>query len=152
LEQVMEAEVALFLGQEAEVGNKRNGYRVRSFGLKGVGTLQVRVPRDRAGRFESRVVPPSRRYDAALEKDIALLNLAGLSTRMLSHVSARVLGVKVSAQEVSNALHTLVPAAKCYRASWLRDRRPLSRAQLDGGGTFELGNAIAEHDRRRAPS
>ena len=43
-------------------------------------------------------------------------------------------------------------AANCYRASWLRDRRPLSRAQLDGGGTFELGNAIAEHDRQRAPS
>jgi putative transposase len=123
LEQVMEAEIALFLGQSAEEDNKRNGYRVRTFGLKGVGALQVRVPRDRAGRFESRVVAPSRRYDAALEKDLALLNLAGLSTRMLSLVSSRVLGVKVSAQEVSNALHTLVPAAKAFLERSLKGQR-----------------------------
>jgi len=123
LEQVMDAEIALFLGQEAERGNKRNGYRVRSFGLKGVGSLEVRVPRDRAGRFESKVVPAHRRYDPALEKDIALLNLAGLSTRMLSHVSNRVLGVKVSAQEVSNSLHTLVPAAKAFLERPLTGRR-----------------------------
>jgi transposase-like protein len=89
LEQVMDAEVALFLGQPAETDDKRNGYRVRTFGLKGLGALQVRVPRDRAGRFESRVMPASRRYDAALEKDLALLNLAGLSTRMLSHVGGQ---------------------------------------------------------------
>jgi putative transposase len=60
------------------------------------------------------VVPKDRHYDAAIEKDLALLHLAGLSTRMLSHVSARVLGVRVSAQEVSNALSSIVPAAKGF--------------------------------------
>jgi transposase-like protein len=80
LEQVMEAEIQLFLGQEAEVSNKRNGYRERTFGVKGLGTLVVRVPRDRAGKFSSNVVPSMRRYDVATEKDLALLNLAGIST------------------------------------------------------------------------
>ena len=70
LEKVMEAEVSLFLGQPAEVGNKRNGYVTRSFGIKGVGTVSLRVPRDRKGRFESKVVPASRRYDDATEKDL----------------------------------------------------------------------------------
>jgi len=123
LERVMEAEIELFLGQDAEAENKRNGYRVRTFALKGVGSVQVRVPRDRGGRFESKVVPSSRRYDEALEKDLALLHLAGLSTRTLSHVSQRILGLSVSPQEVSNALKTIVPAAKAFLERDLSGRR-----------------------------
>jgi len=123
LERVMEAEIELFLGQDAEAENKRNGYRVRTFALKGVGSVQVRVPRDRGGRFESKVVPSSRRYDEALEKDLALLHLAGLSTRTLSHVSQRILGLSVSPQEVSNALKIIVLAAKAFLERDLSGRR-----------------------------
>jgi putative transposase len=68
-------------------------------------------------------VPPSRHYDEAIEKDIALLNLAGLSTRTLALVSRRVLGVKVSAQEVSNSLKAIVPAARKFLERPLGDRR-----------------------------
>ena len=114
LERVMNAEIALFLGQEGEKTNKRNGYATRTFVFKGLGALEVRVPRDRAGRFKSQVVPAGRRYDEALEKDLALLHMAGLSTRTLAQVSQRVLGLQVSAQEVSNALATIVPAAKAF--------------------------------------
>jgi len=123
LEQIMDAELALFLGQDVETGNKRNGYRTRTFVLKGIGALQVRVPRDRLGWFDSKVVPSSRRYDEALEKDLALLHLAGLSTRMLSHISRGVLGLNVSPTEVSNALKTIVPAAKAFLERDLSGRR-----------------------------
>jgi putative transposase len=123
LEQVMKAEIDIFLGREAEIANKRNGFTSRTFGIKGIGTVQLRVPRDRAGRFSSNVVPAYRRYDAATEKDIALLNLAGLSTRMLAQLSAPLLGVRVSAKEVSNALHTIVPAAKAFLTRRLDDRK-----------------------------
>ena len=123
LERVMDAEIALFLGRDAEAGNKRNGYATRTLVLKGVGALQLRVPRDRAGRFETQVVPSSRRYDEALEKDLALLHLAGLSTRMLSHVSRSVLGLSISPSEVSNALKTIVPAAKAFLDRDLAGRR-----------------------------
>ncbi|MEK7703763.1 MAG: IS256 family transposase [Myxococcota bacterium] len=123
LEQVMNAEIELFLGQDAEANNKRNGYRSHTLVLKGIGTLNLRVPRDRMGRFESKVVPPSRRYDEALEKDLALLHLAGLSTRMLSQVSKGVLGLSVSPAEVSNALKTIVPAAKAFLERDLTGRR-----------------------------
>jgi putative transposase len=119
----METEIALFLGQEADPANKRNGYVTRTFGIKGIGALSVRVPRDRMGRFESNVVPPRRRYEEAIEKDLALLHLAGLSTRMLAQVSRRILGVRVSAQEVSNALDTIVPAARAFLERPLADRR-----------------------------
>jgi putative transposase len=123
LEQVMEAEIELHLGEEGDPSNKRNGYRERSYALKGVGAVTVRVPRDRKGTFESRVVPPSRRYDPAIERDLATLHLAGISTRMLAMLSRRVMGVRVSAQEVSNAMQTLVPAAKRFLERPLGDRR-----------------------------
>lgn len=123
LERVMEAEIELFLGQDAEAANKRNGYRSRTFVVKGVGAVQLRVPRDRAGRFETKVVPVGRRYDVALEKDLALLHMAGLSTRMLSQISHHVLGLRVSPQEVSNALKTIVPQAKAFLDRPLGERR-----------------------------
>jgi putative transposase len=123
LEQVMKAELELFLGQAAEVGNKKNGFTTRSFGVKGVGMVSLRVPRDRAGRFSTSVVPAHRHYDEAIEKDLALLNLAGLSSRMLSQLSKRLLGVRVSPQEVSNAMKTIVPMAKEFLSRPLGDRR-----------------------------
>ena len=123
LEKVMDAEIALFLGEAAEGKNKRNGYVTRSYGIKGVGTVSLRVPRDRKGHFTSNVVPASRRYDEATERDVALLNLAGLSTRMLAQVSQEVLGVRVSAQEVSSSMRTLVPAAKRFLDRPLGGRR-----------------------------
>lgn len=123
LEEVMEAEIGLFLGQPAERGNKRNGYVTRTFGIKGLGAIQLRVPRDRAGRFDSHVVPADRHYDEAIERDLALLHLAGLSTRMLSHMSERIVGVKVSHTEVSRSIKTLVPAAKRFLDRPLGDRR-----------------------------
>ena len=114
LEQTMKAELALFLGQESELDNKRNGYRVREFGIKGVGVLQLRVPRDRAGRFQSKIVPAQRHYDEAIERDLALLHLAGISTRMLAYISKQVLGVRVSHEEVHRSLDTLLPGAKRF--------------------------------------
>lgn len=120
LEQVMHAELELHLAESGDAENKRNGYRQRTFGVKGLGTVTVRVPRDRKGTYESRVVPSSRRYDEAIEKDLAALHLAGISTRMLSVLSKRVLGVKVSAQEVSNSLDSIIPSARGFL------ERPLS--------------------------
>jgi len=119
----MAAEIALFLGEPAEAGTKRNGDVTRDFAFKGIGVVQLRVPRDRAGRFESAVLPARRRYDEATEKDLALLHLAGLSTRTLSHVSRRVLGVSVSRQEVTNALQTVLPAAKAFLERPLGEQR-----------------------------
>lgn len=123
LEQVLETEIAIFLGQDSELHNKRNGFVTRTFAIKGLGALRLRVPRDRDSKFVSHAVAANRHYDAALEKDLALLHLAGLSTRTLSMVSGRILGHKVSAQEVSNALHTLVPAAKKFLERSLSGRR-----------------------------
>lgn len=123
LEEVMNAEIDLVLGEQQDPSNKRNGHTLHSYAIKGVGEVAIKVPRDRKGTFRSAVVPPSRRYDEALERDIAILCLAWLSTRTLALVGRRVLGVRVSAQEVSNSMHVLVPAAKRFLERPLGDRR-----------------------------
>jgi len=131
LERVMDAEIALFLGGPGGQDNKRNGFTKRTFAVKGIGALELRVPRDRKGLFVSNVLPPRRHYDEAIEKDLALLNLAGLSTRTLSLLSRGLLGVKLSPQEVSNALHKLVPAAKAFLERPLAGR-PFKYLYVDG--------------------
>lgn len=133
LDQVMEAELVLFLGEDGQKGNKRNGFVTRTFGIKGVGNVQVRVPRDRAGNFKSKVVPPKRSYDKETEQDLALLHLAGLSTRTLAQVSHRILGVRVSHAEVSNSLHTLIPGARKFLERPLAGR-PFMYLYVDGTG------------------
>jgi transposase-like protein len=110
----MEAEIALFLGQAVELENKRNGYTTRTFAVKGLGALQLRVPRDRASRFQTNVVPAGKQLDEDLERDLALLQVAGLSTRTLAQMSQTIFGIKVSHMEVSRAMATLVPSAKAF--------------------------------------
>jgi len=155
LEKVMEAELELHLAENADPENKRNGYRSRTFGIKGPGSLTIRVPRDRKGTFESNVVPAGRRYDQAIERDLAALHLAGISTRMLSILSRRLLGVRVSAQEVSSSLDSILPSAKKFLERPLGDRRWVyvhrrdllhSQAQHRAEGAHAGG---ARHRRRR---
>jgi len=133
LEQVMAAELELFLGEDAQKGNKRNGFVTRSYGIKGVGAVQVRVPRDRRGKFKSNVVEPQRHYDELIEQDLALLHLAGLSTRTLSQLSQKILGVRVSHSEVSNSLHTLIPGAQKFLERPLTGRK-FMYLYVDGTG------------------
>jgi len=120
INQLLHAEMSLFLGANEQQDNKRNGYRMREYALKGLGTLQLRFPRDRAGKFESIVLPTSERIDPRLRSDLALLHLAGLSNRTLALMSNRLLGIEVSKDTVSSSLATIQPAAE----AWLT--RPLT--------------------------
>src|ERR1017187_3729565 len=78
---LLKTEMSLFLGHPDQAGNKRNGYQEREYALKGVGCLRIRMPVDRHREFKSEVVPPSERIDPRLKEDMAVLHLAGLSTR-----------------------------------------------------------------------
>ena len=91
---LLHAEMALFLGTPDGRDNKRNGYEEKQYALKGVGALRIRVPVDRYNRFESAIIPKHERMDPRLKEDLAVLHLAGLSTRTLSLMSHRLLGVE----------------------------------------------------------
>ena len=121
LNQVLNAEMTVFLGQPEQAGNKRNGYSERDYVVKGLGVIRIRVPVDRRRQFESQIVPKHERVDPRLVEDMAALHLAGLSTRTMSLMSERLLGVKISHEKVSSSLPMLGQEA----LQWLK--RPLNR-------------------------
>jgi putative transposase len=105
-------EMAVFLGKPEQVDNKRNGFKVRDYTLKNIGTVRFKMPCDRKSEFQSALVPKSERIDPRLKEDMGVLHLAGLSTRTLSMMSKRLLGVELSADSVTKSLDSLIPKAQ----------------------------------------
>ena len=120
INELMNAEMNLYLGQPDQSENKRNGYKIKSYTFKGIGTLELKVPQARNSGFNSVVIPKGERLDPRLKEDMAVLNLAGLSNRTLAMVSKRLLGVEVGKDTISSSLD-LVSSKAC---SWLR--RPIT--------------------------
>lgn len=102
--QLLNAEMDLFLGESGQLKNKRNGFIEREFAFKGIGCLRVRVPQDRNRKFKSVIVPKNEQMDSRLKEDLAVLHLAGISNRTLAMISKRILGIQVSPQTVHNSL------------------------------------------------
>lgn len=121
INQLVNAEMAVFLGRSSQSDNKRNGYTTRQYSLKGVGAIEVRVPRDRKGKFNSVVVPPREQMDPRLKQDLALLHLSGISSRGLEGIARRVLGMDVSRETILESLEPLQKRAQ----AWLQ--RPLEK-------------------------
>lgn len=120
LSQMMETELTHFLGRgpyerRGESLNYRNGSYHRNFTFKQIGEVDIKVPRDRDGKFQNKVLPRSKRYEDELRKDICLMFLGGISTRTLSHISLRLLGRKISSGEVSNVNKELIDAVEKWR-------------------------------------
>jgi putative transposase len=105
--QLLHTEMTVFLGKPEQSGNKRNGYQEREYALKGVGCIRIRMPVDRRREFESQIIPAREQIDPRLKQDMAVLHLAGLSTRTLAMVSKRVLGVEVSTDTVTQSLGSI---------------------------------------------
>ena len=118
---LLNSEIDVFLGKPEESDNKRNGFRERDYTLKGVGTLRIKLPTDRKRRFSSAIIPKSERIDPRLAEDIAALHLGGLSTRTLSMMATRILGIEICPKTVTNSLGSIGDGAE----RWLR--RPIEK-------------------------
>ena len=133
---LMDAELTHFLGRKpyerlkGDV-NHRNGSYGRNFTLKGVGEVDLQVPRDRKGDFKTHVIPRGKRYEDALRQDLCLMFLTGISTRSLSMISKRLIGRKISAGEVSNVNNELIEAAEKWRTRDLSED-PIKYMFIDG--------------------
>lgn len=120
IEHALNVEITLFLGKPSEKDNKRNGYESREYAFKGLGGITLKVPVDRKYRFESEIIPKHEQIDPRLKEDMAVLHLAGISTRDLEMMSRRLLGIEVSRQTVSNSLEQIEEKA----VAWLT--RPIT--------------------------
>jgi putative transposase len=93
----------------------RNGSYTRTFCIKGIGNVEVRVPRDRDGDFQTQVLPRGTQYDERITEDIAAMYLTGISTRTLSLLSRRLIGRSLSPTEISSATTELKRAVETWR-------------------------------------
>jgi putative transposase len=136
LSKLMDKELTCFLGRESyeriqEGSNHRNGSYPRNFTLKGIGEVDVRVPRDRDGDFKTRIIPRGKRYEDELRQDLSMMFLTGVSTRTLSMMSERLIGRSISATEVSNANKELIDSVERWRSRDLSEE-PIKYMFLDG--------------------
>jgi len=129
LSSLMKAELTIHLGRDRyercriEV-NHRNGSYPRSFTIKGVGEVKVKVPRDRNNTFQTSVLPERAQFEEAVSKDLSLMFLAGLSTRSLSMISKSLVGRKISHTQISDTTRELSEAVERWR------NRDLSRERI----------------------
>ena len=114
INQLLNAEMGVYLGEPEQSDNKRNGYSTKEYALKGVGTLKIKIPIDRKRNFESKIIPKHERMDPRLSDDLAALHLAGLSTRTLSMMANRILGIDISHTHVSNCIPKIAEQANIW--------------------------------------
>jgi len=155
LSDLLKVEMSQFLGRESYVRqeavaapekNYRNGSYNRKFAAKSIGELNLTIPRDRNGEFNSKIISKYDRYDRAIEKDICLMFLSGLSTRSISLLSTSILGRKISAAEVSNINEKLMTGIDAWRC---RDLSAMNIKYMYVDGVFF--NMRVDHKIERVP-
>lgn len=131
LNTLMNCEISLFLGREkyerqqlisSVARNYRNGFYCRSFCIKGVGSLSLKVPRDRLGKYQSEVLPRYERMDSRIKGDVVLMYLLGMSTRNLALVSERMFGKKLSHAEVSALSQEMGTQVEVWRCRPIKEK------------------------------
>ena len=136
LTELMETEMSHFLGRARYQRidgkhNHRNGSYHRNYTLKGIGPVNVKVPRDRSGEFSTQVVPRSKQYEDTLREDLCTMFLGGISTRTLSLISEKLVGRRLSSAEVSKSSKQLAQAVEAWRQRNLSSE-PIKYIYVDG--------------------
>lgn len=107
LERGMNAEMSEHLGYDKHdyvgrgSGNSRNGTSAKTV-LSEVGPIKIDQPRDRAGTFNSSLIPKGQRRLGGFDDMIISLYAGGMTVREIQHHLAGVFGAEVSAETISN--------------------------------------------------
>jgi len=111
LQEILEVEMSEALG--ADKGERtagRLGYRSGYYGrslITRVGTLELRVPQDRQGRFSTELFERYQRSEKALVAALAEMYVQGVSTRKVKAVTEELCGHAFSASSISSINKTL---------------------------------------------
>ena len=114
LEGMLEAEMSEHLGYEKNSqdgdgsGNSRNGYNVKTI-QSDLGETVLRVPRDRNGEFEPKVIGKYQTKTDNLEQQIIAMYAKGMSNRDIEDHLRDIYGVEASATLVSRITDKILP-------------------------------------------
>jgi putative transposase len=92
----------------------RNGHRRRRYTTR-VGTLELRIPRDRAGIFQPSLFARYERSEQAFVSALVEMYIQGVSTRKVSRVVETLCGAHVSASAVSSVVKKLDVEVAAWR-------------------------------------
>ncbi|MGD2156153.1 MAG: transposase [Anaerolineales bacterium] len=128
VQELLELEFSEFLGAEPYERNEdrrgyRNGYRQRELFTR-VGRLTLRVPRDREGKFSTRLFERYQRSEKALVLALQESYLQGVSTRKVKKITEKLCGVEFSKDQVSRMAQELDEILEDWRTRSLEKNYP----------------------------
>jgi transposase-like protein len=143
LEEVLQAEMTDTVG--AQPGQRvdgrlgyRAGYYVRGLVTR-IGKLELRVPRDRDGRFSTELFERYQRSEKALVSSLAEMYVQGVSTRKVKTITEELCGHSFSAATVSQINKGLDATLRRFAERTLEDPYPYlvldaryEKVRLDG--------------------
>ena len=122
LQEVLEAEMTEAVGagpgeRTADRTGCRSGYYSRGLVTR-IGQLELRVPRDREGRFSTELFDRYQRSEKALVSALAEMYVQGVSTRKVKAITEELCGHTFSASTVSRINKGLDERRCCTNRQW----------------------------------
>lgn len=126
VQQVLEAEMTSFLGADSyertgERRGYRNGYKPRLLKTR-VGELELMVPKDRDGQFQTELFERYQRSEKALVLAILQMYIDGVSTRKVRDITEALCGLEIGKSQVSALTQKLDEEIRQWR------ERPIEKA------------------------
>lgn len=121
LQELMEAEPDAALGYEKnhkgdlQTDNKHNGHSPKSLRSQ-YGEFQIDVPRERNGKFESKLIPKYQRDISGIEEKVISLYARGMSTRDIHDQLNDLYGIELSVEMVSKITDKILPQVKEWQS------------------------------------
>lgn len=133
-QEIMESEMNAHIGADKSERTDdrlgyRNGHRTRELQTR-VGTIDLMVPRDRDGLFETNIFERYRRAEVSLEEAMLEMYMAGVSTRKVADVTEALCGLRKSSSAQSDLNKRLYDKLKSWRERPLKGKHPY--LYLDG--------------------
>jgi putative transposase len=128
LQEVLEAEMTEAVGAAPGERNPgRTGYRAGYYGrglVTRIGKLELRVPRDREGRFSTELFERYQRSEKALVSALAEMYVQGVSTRKVKAITEELCGHAFSASTISQINKGLDGALQRFATRALEEPYP----------------------------
>lgn len=106
IQEVLEAEMTEQIGAASgERCENRSGYRAGYYQrnlITRIGKIELRVPRDRSGRFSTELFERYQRSEKALVSALAEMYIQGVSTRKVKKITEELCGHEFSASTISS--------------------------------------------------
>ena len=123
IQQVMEVEMDEELGRErcqraadpeSSACNYRNGYSQKTVNTQ-LGEIDIKVPRDRKGNFETKIIGKYDRNADGMEEKILSLYACGMSQRDIAEQVKSLYDVEISPELVSKISEKIMPEVTAWQ-------------------------------------